>query len=137
MIYLTLGPSPKTGEGRKDMYLNNDPRGKNLRREVRKNATSCEKKVWELVRNRKLAGFKFRRNSQIGRYYVDFYCPEKMLVLEVDGPIHDEPEQVEYDKARDAYLKSRNLTILHIKNEDIESNINDVLENIHLYLVTN
>ena len=58
--------------------------------------------LWQLLRDRKLLGFKFRCQHQIGRYIADFYCREAQLVIECDGAIHDRNEQWQHDQARDA-----------------------------------
>jgi very-short-patch-repair endonuclease len=58
-------------------------------RYLRKNATECEKILWRHLRNRNFANYKFRRQHQIDRYTVDFYCPEARLAIELDGGGHD------------------------------------------------
>ena len=60
---------------------------KELARELRKEQTSAEALLWELIRNRQLLGFKFRRQHQFGDYVADFYCHEALLVVECDGPV--------------------------------------------------
>lgn len=100
-------------------YAFNDPASKHLRRHVRKNATESEQLLWEHLRNRRLLGLKFRRGSQIGRYYVDFYCPEKKLVIEVDGSIHRLPDQAEYDSMRETDLQAMGMKIVRFSNKQI------------------
>ena len=88
-----------------------------LARAVRLDSTPAERALWALLRDRRLAGLKFRRQQPCGRFVVDFYCKELGLVVEADGPIHlDERAR---DRERDAWLKSHGLTVLRLSNEDI------------------
>lgn len=73
------------------------------RKDLRNNATFHEKMLWEYIRPGKL-GFKFRRQHSIGKFIVDLYCPEKRLIIELDGNSHRET-RVE-DRARDDYFNS-------------------------------
>lgn len=68
------------------------------------------------------AGYIFRRQHSIDRYIADFYCPKVKLAIELDGGIHDRPEQQVKDKIRDAIITSHGVTILRFRNEEI---IND------------
>jgi len=109
---------------------------RNQARELRKNMTREEKLLWEVLRNRRLSGYKFLRQHPVvykgdlkRLYYfiADFYCREKNAIIELDGPIHD--KTVEYDEFRDSELKERGYNILRIKNEEVE-NILKVKEKI-------
>ncbi|BCX49783.1 hsd R type ideoxyribonuclease, type irestrication, R subunit [Haloferula helveola] len=71
-------------------------------RELRENQTPAEEMLWELLRDRKLGGAKFRRQHQFGDYICDFYCHDAALVVECDGEVHDTPEAKAHDKKRDA-----------------------------------
>src|SRR5690606_8500441 len=62
-------------------------------RELRQNQTKAEEMFWQLVRNRKFANLKFRRQHQIGHYIADFFCNEHNLVIEFDGKVHDTEKQ--------------------------------------------
>src|SRR5581483_706239 len=75
-----------------------------LIREFRTNPTDAEAMLWECLRARRLNGFKFRRQHPNRRYVVDFYCHEARLIVEVDGDIHDVPDQQEYDVIRQQEL---------------------------------
>lgn len=118
------------------MYQTNDPRWKKLRQEVRSKATNAERELWSALRKKQLHGFKFRRNHQILRYYVDFFCHEKKLAIEIDGEIHDEPEQKEYDMMRTEELTTLGIHVMRFKNSDIENNFSIVLETIYQYLTS-
>jgi len=88
-----------------------------LARELRRRSTPAEAFAWELLRDRRFLGLKFRRQHQIGDYVVDFYCDEKKLVVELDGPVHRTSERQIVDQKRDAYLKSIGMTVIRIPNE--------------------
>ncbi len=65
---------------------------------LRENQTKAEYIIWEILRNRKFLGLKFRRQHGIGEYIADFYCSEKKIVIEIDGDTHFKDDAVEYDK---------------------------------------
>jgi len=67
------------------------------RKDLRNNSTPQEDILWSKLKHSQL-GFKFRRQHSIGGYIVDFYCPSKKLVIEIDGPAHLLKENREYDK---------------------------------------
>ncbi|HZL42250.1 MAG TPA: DUF559 domain-containing protein [Verrucomicrobiae bacterium] len=75
-------------------------------RALRKRATWAEKRLWRLLRSRRLAGYKFRRQHPDSRHILDFYCIEAKLVVELDGIGHGLPSRMEMDKKRDAALAS-------------------------------
>ena len=96
-------------------------------RSLRKNQTEFEKILWELLRNRKFRGLKFYRQRPLffnefrgGYYYIaDFYCAEKMVIIELDGQGHN--YQKEYDKARDEELQElKGIRVLRIWNRELE-----------------
>jgi uroporphyrinogen-III synthase len=88
-------------------------------RQMRKEDTKAEAAAWELLRNRRTLGLKFRRQVPIDRYIVDFYCPEIRLIVELDGGVHDQPEQVKWDEIRDRRLLKLGYKILRVPNEDV------------------
>jgi len=101
---------------------------KPLAREMRRNPTPAEKKLWQHLRRRQLLGYKFRRQHAIDRFIVDFYCQEAKLVVEVDGPIHQYTPQE--DAIRREFLESLGLRVIRFTNEQVLSNIESVLEAI-------
>jgi very-short-patch-repair endonuclease len=86
--------------------------------------------LWELLRDRRFLGLKFRRQHQIGSYVVDFYCDEKKLVVELDGPVHDTPARRTIDHKRDAYLRSLGLTVIRISNQKLLEQTEEALAEI-------
>jgi very-short-patch-repair endonuclease len=97
-------------------------------RELRKNATDCERLLWQQLRAHRLQGFKFKRQQPLGLYIVDFVCFEARLIIEADGGHH--AEQAEYDNRRDDWLRSQGFTVLRFWNNEILTNIEGVLERI-------
>ena len=104
----------------------NLPKYTQRRQDLRKNSTIPEKRVWEKLRKEQL-GFKFRRQHGIGHYIVDFYCPERKLVIEIDGESHFTDEGIEYDKIRSDFLNSIGIEILRFTNEEVMNNIEGVI----------
>ena len=84
----------------------------------RKNPTPAEKLLWERLRDRKPGGFKFRRQHPLlGRFVVDFYCPEGRLVIELDGGVHR--LRVEEDRIRQAELERAGYRVLRFGNDEV------------------
>lgn len=99
-------------------------------REMRKNPTPAELKLWNLyLRNHQL---KFIRQKIIDHYIVDFYCPSKRLAIEIDGRIHDK-RQI-YDQKRTETLSVYDVAVIRIKNDDVLHNIGIVIKKIEEYL---
>lgn len=88
--------------------------------------TPFEKILWKHLNRSQLGGYKFRRQHVIGHRIVDFFCPEKGLVVEVDGDTHD----AERDRMSDLQMHRLGFHILRITNREVGANINGVLEAI-------
>jgi len=99
-------------------------------RELRQESTEAEKLLWEELRNRKFNGLKFRRQHPLDKFIVDFYCNEKKIVLELDGGVHNEKINKEYDEARTAMLAGLNIIVLRFKNEEVINDMQGVLKKI-------
>src|ERR1700722_14529818 len=89
--------------------------------------TDAELRLWRLLRDRRLSGFKFRRQVPVGPYIVDFRCVGAKLIVEADGSQHAESPR---DKARDAYLGSQGWKVLRFWNNEVLRNREGVLETI-------
>ena len=74
------------------------------------------------LRNILFKGLKFRRQFPIGIYITDFYCPEKKLIIEIDGKVHDKKEQKKWDLDRENNLKTLNYNIIRFKNSEVMNN---------------
>jgi len=99
-------------------------------RELRISSTEAEKLLWENLRNRRLNGLKFRRQHPISQFVADFYCNDRQLVVELDGDIHNEKEVNEYDKGRTFELEKLGLMVIRFRNEEVLSNVSEVLRKI-------
>jgi very-short-patch-repair endonuclease len=100
---------------------------KSLARRLRHEGTETEKALWRHLRNRKLAGLKFRRQQSFGPYVLDFYCAEKKLSVEIDGGQHDEPDQRKHDEQREAFLKRNGIRTVRFWNSQLRENMDGVL----------
>ncbi|MBI2095125.1 MAG: endonuclease domain-containing protein [Candidatus Omnitrophica bacterium] len=100
------------------------------RRQLRQNMPGPELILWSRLKGKSLGGYKFRRQYGIGRYVVDFYCPQAKLVVEVDGDSHFTDESQKYDRQREEFIRSLNIKIIRFTNLDIHRSINEVLEAI-------
>lgn len=101
---------------------------KSFRRRLRKSLTPAEAFLWAHLKDRQLAGKKFRRQVSIGRYIVDFYCPECDLVVELDGAPHFSTTRDRYEEERTNYLAAQGVTVIRFENKDVFDNIDSVLE---------
>lgn len=105
-----------------------------LRKSLRNNATHTEQLLWECLRQRRFHGLKWRRQEGIGRYVVDFYCPEKRLAIEVDGSHHAIPEQQAYDQERERFLNACYINVIRFTNEEVICDIRGLLGKLELAL---
>jgi very-short-patch-repair endonuclease len=106
---------------------------RNFRKILRNNTTPQEIILWSRLRRSQL-GYKFRRQHSINKYIVDFYCPEKGLIIEVDGGQHDETRQRGYDENRTRYLEMLGLKVLRFWDNDINNNLAGVISEIIRFL---
>lgn len=95
-------------------------------RDLRRNLTSQERKLWRYLRSRRFGDFKFRRQHPVGSYILDFACCSARVVVELDGGQHD--LAVAYDSVRTSWLESQGWTVLRFWNNEIDCNEEAVLE---------
>ena len=101
-------------------YTGYNPYLKERARQLRRNMTRQERRLWyDFLRNYPV---KVYRQRSIDRFIVDFYCHRAHLVIEVDGKHHATPEVMAYDDVRTAILQSYQLTVIRIRNEEIDGN---------------
>lgn len=100
-----------------------------LSKQLRRNQTPWEVKLWSHLRSHGINGLKFKRQVPIGKYIADFCCYEKRLVIELDGSQHADMQ--EQDSERDRFFKSEGYTVLRIWNNDLNNNLEGVLEEIY------
>ena len=98
-----------------------------LARNLRKNATIQERRLWNLLKNRQFYNLKFKRQQPIGDYIVDFICKEAKIIIEIDGGQHNEPENIDYDTARTKYLNNLGYKVVRFWNNEIYENIEGVV----------
>jgi len=103
-----------------------DPNALARARELRREQTPLESRLWAHLRDRQLGGFKFRRQMPIGPFVVDFCCPACHLVVEIDGNRH--AEQEEYDRARTGWLGEQGYRVIRLGNRDVLHRMEGVLE---------
>ncbi|MDH2915761.1 MAG: ATP-dependent RNA helicase HrpA, partial [Gallionella sp.] len=106
-------------------------------RELRKNTTDTEQLLWNLLRDRQILDFKFRRQHPLGAYILDFYCHEAKLAVELDGGQHGEDAQLKHDEKRSAWLKEQGITVLRFWNNEALANTEGVLQTIFDWLSAN
>ena len=102
--------------------------GREASRDLRRRATPSERRLWQVLRDHRLDGRQFRRQHPIGPYIVDFVCPGTSVVIELDGPIHE--QQREYDIERDGYLRTRGLTVIRFTADRVIRDLPGVLQDI-------
>jgi acyl-coenzyme A synthetase/AMP-(fatty) acid ligase/very-short-patch-repair endonuclease len=96
----------------------------------RKNQTHAEEFLWEQLRGKKLKKYKFRRQHIIDTYIADFVCLSKKLIIEVDGLIHQLPENKISDQERTTWLKEKGYEVIRFSNDEILFDIENVLKKI-------
>jgi very-short-patch-repair endonuclease len=99
-------------------------------RRLRKKATPAEKKLWWSLRNRSLAGFKFRRQCPVRNRVLDFYCEDARLAVELDGSGHKSHLGQYNDLDRDIELHEQGIRVLRFDNQAVLKNLEGVLEAI-------
>jgi len=99
-------------------------------RGLRRSAGDAARKFWSRTRNRRLGGFKFRREVPLGPYIADFLCPEARLIVEIDGDQHAEVQT--YDAARTRYLERLGYAVIRIPTHEVLHDIAQMLDPVHL-----
>jgi very-short-patch-repair endonuclease len=102
--------------------------GRDFARQLRKNMTDAERRLWYHLKLRQFDGKRFRKQAPIGVFVVDFVCFESSLIVELDGGQH--AAQVEHDEVRTAWLNSRGFRVLRFWNSQVFEELDAVLESI-------
>ena len=103
-------------------------------RELRKDMTEAEHKLWPYLRMKNLGGYRFRRQHPIGPYIADFACVAENLIVELDGATHGEDAEILYDKRRTVYLEGKGWRVARYSNEDVYKHVGDVQDDIIAHL---
>jgi very-short-patch-repair endonuclease len=126
-------PPPKEGNLSRNtqnyMSLPYNPKLKERAHELRKAGNLSEILFWQQVRNKQFKNLDFDRQKIIGDYIVDFYCANCNVVIEIDGSSHDNKQ--EYDAARDSFLQSLGLVVIHISDIDVKKNLSDIMQMLY------
>ena len=102
-----------------------------LRRKLRHDMTPAEKLFWSKVGGKQFYNLKFRRQHSIGNYIVDFYCPERKLIVEIDGDTHTDQKIMNNDEVRTNYLRSLGYEIIRYTNRDVLKNTEGVVQDLN------
>lgn len=113
-----------------DFYYNTTAKILNLANKLRLNPTPAEEILWKALKGKKLKGLKFRRQHPIGSFFVDFYCHQAKLVVEVDGSIHRVKSVADHDIGRENEIKELGIRVLRFTNEQVIGNLEFVLKEI-------
>jgi len=90
-------------------------------RRLRQTQSVAEKLLWERLRRNQLNGWGFRRQSPVGKFVVDFLCHKPKLIVEVDGPVHDNEEQKAFDAARTVELEREEFLVIRVKERVVRN----------------
>jgi very-short-patch-repair endonuclease len=101
-------------------------------KELHRNMTPAESRLWARLRAHRMQGVHFRNQHAIGNYVVDFCAPRRKIIIELDGSQH--LEQEEYDAERTAFLESKGYRVLRFWNNDVMNDIEGVLQAIAMAL---
>jgi very-short-patch-repair endonuclease len=104
--------------------------GVDAARELRRRSTPAERALWAALRGRQLNGMKFRRQHAVGRYVLDFWCPEHKLVVELDGGVHDRSDVVASDIDRMEHLAAYGYRVIRFRNDEVFNSLESVLQRI-------
>lgn len=111
-------------------YIFNNNNLKQRRKELRNKSTAAEIELWKRLKNKSLSGKKFRRQYSIGSFILDFYCAEERLGIELDGALHFDKDNMDYDKIRTEIINTFNIKIIRFENYLIMEDIEKVLQEI-------
>ena len=106
-------------------------------RDLRKNMTPQERKMWNILRNHQFYGFEIRRQYPISDYIVDFICRSKKIIIEIDGGQHNEDDNKNYDLERTKFLESLGYKVIRFWNNDIDNNIEGVYKEMQKHFGIN
>ena len=102
--------------------------------DMRNRPTDAEKMLWNVLSNKSIGGHKFRRQHIIGEFITDFVCLKKNLIIEVDGSIHQLPENHIKDAEREKWLLSEGYKVIRFKNEQVLNELEYVIHSISAIL---
>ena len=98
---------------------NRTARATEFARSLRGRSNLAERRLWKILRDRRFSNFKFRRQYACGPYFLDFYCAEARIALELDGATHGNEETQKRDMVRDAFLALRKIKVVRFWNHQL------------------
>ena len=113
-----------------DIFFGASPEIFRRAQELRKRMTPAEQMLWEELKGKKVNRLKFRRQHPLNNFIADFYCHQKRLAIELDGSVHNEIDQAEYDLGRTEELSGFGIKVIRFSNEMVMQNLKDVMEEI-------
>ena len=116
------------------IYFGAGPEMLRIAGDLRKSMTPAEKVLWERLRNKQVSGLRFRRQHPIKDFVVDFFCYDALLVIEVDGTVHDETSQKERDEQRTIILQKLGLKEIRFTNYEVIHHTDQVIKKIETEL---
>ena len=119
----------------KENIIAYNPALKEKARELRKNSTKTEILLWKFLKGKQLRGYDFHRQKPIDEFIVDFFCPELMLAIEIDGVSHIGKEI--YDNERQSKLERLGIKFLRFKDDDVFYNCDFVMKEIERWIEAN
>ena len=102
---------------------------------LRQRSTKAEQYLWQMIRNRQLMGFKFRRQHPLKYFIADFYCHEALLVIELDGSIHELENIKKYNQQRETIINELGITVMRFSNDAVFLEADKVIEKIEAHLI--
>ncbi len=112
--------------GQQGKHRNRTTAARNFARYLRKESTDTEKRLWQLLRDRRFAAYKFRRQYPHGIYFLDFYCTKSKLAVELDGGGHGFPDQRARDERRNQFLAGQGIKVLRFWNHQLRGELEAV-----------
>lgn len=92
--------------------------------------TEAEAKLWTRLSNKQLNGYRFKRQHPIVNYIADFYCHKAKMIIEVDGKIHEQEQQIAHDNERTRKIEQFGCRVLRFTNAEVMNQIEEVLKKI-------
>jgi len=116
-------------------YFNASPEILKRANDLRQHMTEPEKMLWEIIGKKKMMSVTFRRQHPIDRFIVDFYSHDVLLVVEIDGDIHNNTEVAERDDGREVELKKLGLSVMRFTNKEVLGQRDKVVKSIQQYII--
>ncbi|MBX7140415.1 MAG: endonuclease domain-containing protein [Chitinophagales bacterium] len=119
----------QSANSNEDMFFDATPKIFELARKLRMQTTPAEEHLWNYLSKNQL-GVRFKRQHPINKFIADFYCHPLKLVIEIDGGIHNDAEQKEYDIGRSEELEKFGITVIRFTNDEVINDSETVLKKI-------